>query len=55
MCDPNINSLLNGLEKAVKLIKKNNLENKMPKLLNHNWDVVFNKCYELLSNTCTLL
>lgn len=50
MCEPNINSLLSGLEKAVNLIKKNNLENTIPKLLNDNWDIPFNECFESLKN-----
>lgn len=48
MCNPNINSLLDGLEKAVKLIKDNNLLNTKPKLLNNDWNTPFEECYKLI-------
>ena len=45
MCEPNINSLLNGLEKAIKIIRSNSVNNINPKLLNDNWDKPLNKCF----------
>lgn len=45
MCEPNINSLLEGLEKAIEIIRSNNIHNKNPKLLNCNWNKPLNQCF----------
>lgn len=47
MCDPNIHSLLDGMEKAIHRIRENKIKKEVPKLLNSNWDVPFQQCYDL--------
>jgi hypothetical protein len=47
MCDPNINSLLDGIAEAIMRIKENKISNEPPKLLNSNWNIPFKKCYDL--------
>ena len=50
MCDPNINSLLDGMEEAVRRIRENKITDEPPKLLNSNWDVPFQQCYDLFKD-----
>ena len=50
MCEPNINSLLKGLEKAIKIVRSNSVNNINPKLLNDNWDKPLNECLNFFTN-----
>jgi len=52
MCDPNINSLLTGMEEAVRRIKENKLSDGSPKLLNTDWEIPLNTCYDFFINKC---
>ena len=48
MCEPDINSLLDGLTQAVKQVKQNNISRELPKLVNNNWDIPFEKILTFL-------
>ena len=54
MCDPNINSLIIGLDKCINIIKENNL-NYQPLLLNTKWDIALNKCINKIINQYAIL
>ena len=47
LADPSINSLLEGLENCITLIKNNNISSEFPKLLNDNWNTALADCYDL--------
>ena len=54
MCDPHINSLLNGMETAIKKVKENNISREPPKLLNTDWNIVLDKCHKFILNKLVL-
>ena len=43
MCNPDIHSLLDGLTQAVIKVKQNKISRELPKLLNNNWEIPFEK------------
>lgn len=54
MSEPHINHLLNGMETAIKKVKENNISREPPKLLNNDWNIALEKCYEFITNKFVL-
>lgn len=48
MCEPDINSLLEGMEIAINKINNNDVNKNSPKLLHNNWDIPFEQCYHFI-------
>ena len=48
MCDANLISLMNGLEKAVQIIRQNNISTNIPKLIHHDWNIALFNCLNFL-------
>uniref|UniRef100_A0A6C0KMK8 WsaF C-terminal domain-containing protein n=1 Tax=viral metagenome TaxID=1070528 RepID=A0A6C0KMK8_9ZZZZ len=44
LVEPSINALLDGLIKCIDIIKKNNISDKPPFLLNNNWNEALDTC-----------
>jgi hypothetical protein len=49
MCEPNINSLIIGINNCINIIKKKNL-NYQPLLLNNNWEIALDTCINKIIN-----
>ena len=55
MCEPNMISLMNGLEQAVSLVRKNNISNNIPNLLNNDWNISLFECFKFVQRELNLI
>jgi len=49
MCEPNVLDLTDGLNKAIEIVKLNQISNNTPKLIHENWDDSLKCCLDFLN------